>query len=282
MSVWMYPCTLICWCVCSDTHGGAFFSTDTGIGAGGNMGPWTEANAGYDPEACHIVLSSPIPKTMYTWDVYTQVGYTLQDMEALGIADTDAALATRATPHKDSSQGAVVGSTAAGSTTVDPEASGAGKNGFQVRDSKRRRVESGAVLPGSKCAVRQGSPPNAEQDAPSDTKDTAASWQIVAGRLLHRELRHWKDADEALIGDAGAVAIVIDASLGTYKDYSVRMELQGQHTRGMTVLDPRRWEPVHPDTPMLPKNVAVVVAVDAARMKQLYTDTVLVSEPSQR
>eukprot|EP00041_Stephanoeca_diplocostata_P021934 m.519126 g.519126 ORF g.519126 m.519126 type:complete len:250 (+) comp21943_c0_seq28:2078-2827(+) len=124
MSVWMYPCTLICWCVCSDTHGGAFFSTDTGIGAGGNMGPWTEANAGYDPEACHIVLSSPIPKTMYTWDVYTQVGYTLQDMEALGIADTDAALATRATPHKDSSQGAVVGSTAAGSTTVDPEASG--------------------------------------------------------------------------------------------------------------------------------------------------------------
>ena len=36
--------------------------------AGGNCTAWAEANAAYDPEACHIVLTSGIPISMYTWD----------------------------------------------------------------------------------------------------------------------------------------------------------------------------------------------------------------------
>lgn len=71
-----------------------------------------------------------------------------------------------------------------------------------------------------------------------DPKRSADEHDVTHASVLCR------DADEALIGDAGAVAVVIDASLGTCRDYNVRMELQGQHTRGMTVLDPRRWEPV--------------------------------------
>jgi len=41
--------------------------------AGGNYGAWTEANAGYDPEAAHIILTSGIPLIMYPWDLYTSV-----------------------------------------------------------------------------------------------------------------------------------------------------------------------------------------------------------------
>lgn len=56
---------------------------------GGNQKPWTEANAGYDPEATHIVLSSGLPILMYTWDVYTKLIHTTDMMRGMGIMDVD-------------------------------------------------------------------------------------------------------------------------------------------------------------------------------------------------
>jgi pyrimidine-specific ribonucleoside hydrolase len=41
--------------------------------AGGNATSWAEANAFYDPEAAHVVLSAGLPITIYTWDVYLKV-----------------------------------------------------------------------------------------------------------------------------------------------------------------------------------------------------------------
>lgn len=51
--------------------------------------------------------------------------------------------------------------------------------------------------------------------------------------------------DEAMIGDAGAVAVVIDPAscVSKMRRMHVAMEMRGQHTRGMTVVDPRyRYE----------------------------------------
>ena len=48
--------------------------------AGGNASQWAEANAAYDPEATHILLTSEVEVVMYTWDVYLQVDYSVQDL----------------------------------------------------------------------------------------------------------------------------------------------------------------------------------------------------------
>lgn len=58
--------------------------------AGGNASAWAEANARYDPEAAHMVLSSGLPLLIYPWDVFLKVGYTEGELRAMGIADVDA------------------------------------------------------------------------------------------------------------------------------------------------------------------------------------------------
>jgi len=52
--------------------------------AGGNASQWAEANAAYDPEAAHILLTSGVEVTMYTWDVYLQVDYSWRELLRLG------------------------------------------------------------------------------------------------------------------------------------------------------------------------------------------------------
>lgn len=54
--------------------------------AGGNASQWAEANAAYDPEAAHIVLTSQVEVLMYTWDVYLQVDYSLRELYSLRVA----------------------------------------------------------------------------------------------------------------------------------------------------------------------------------------------------
>jgi len=53
--------------------------------AGGNASPWAEANAFYDPEAAHIVLTSGVDILMYTWDVYLKVEITREDLIRAGL-----------------------------------------------------------------------------------------------------------------------------------------------------------------------------------------------------
>ena len=60
--------------------GGAVF-------AGGNASAWGEANAAYDPEAAHIVITTlaalGVPLTMYPWDVYLKVAFSAAEARAV-------------------------------------------------------------------------------------------------------------------------------------------------------------------------------------------------------
>jgi pyrimidine-specific ribonucleoside hydrolase len=55
------------------------------MAVGGNATPWAEANAFYDPEACHVVLTSGLPILMYTWDMYLTVEVSGADLDAMGL-----------------------------------------------------------------------------------------------------------------------------------------------------------------------------------------------------
>jgi len=46
------------------------------VSGGGNARVWSEANASYDPEAAHIMLSSGLPITIYPWDMFMKMTYT--------------------------------------------------------------------------------------------------------------------------------------------------------------------------------------------------------------
>lgn len=59
------------------------------VARGGNATSWGEANARYDPEAAHIVLTSGLPIFMYPWDVFLNVEYTRKELSGLGVADVD-------------------------------------------------------------------------------------------------------------------------------------------------------------------------------------------------
>jgi inosine-uridine nucleoside N-ribohydrolase len=77
-------------------------------------------------------------------------------------------------------------------------------------------------------------------------------------------LRH---ADSVRYNDVPAMAYVIDPSLFTCQDVHVRIETQGQLTRGQTVADLRGQGSA-------PPNVTVAFAVDAARLTQLWVERV--------
>ena len=185
---------------------------------GGNASAWAEANAAYDPEAAHIVLTSGVPITMYTWDVYLKVAYTGPEIDALvaGIEETEA-----------------------------------GEIG----------------VPSSSVSTSSSS---SSSSSPSPSR---RPWSSLAQRLMHRDMRHFQ-MDEAQIGDAGAVAAVIDPSSITTRAVHVAMELTGSHTRGMTVVD-HRAVVFPPDKPKQPANVDLCVGVDASRIKAVFSRVVL-------
>jgi inosine-uridine nucleoside N-ribohydrolase len=93
-------------------------------------------------------------------------------------------------------------------------------------------------------------------------------------------MKHFGEIPAAQIGDAGAVAAAIDPSVLTTKRMHVAVELRGQHTRGMTVVDPREWV-MPPDRPKQPDNVDVSIGVDADAVKRLFTAAVLTPSASQ-
>merc|ERR1711920_348108 len=97
----------------------------------------------------------------------------------------------------------------------------------------------------------------------------------LAARLLFREMRHFA-TPEACLGDAGAVAAAILSGTEniTSRRLHVAMELQGTHTRGMTVCDIRGF--VHPpDEPMKSANADVIMDVKVSAIKDLFSRWVL-------
>lgn len=94
----------------------------------------------------------------------------------------------------------------------------------------------------------------------------------LAGRLLEHQLSRF-GGDRATIGDAGAVASVIDPDGLTTRPRRVRVELAGQYTRGQTVVEePASIDRVTGEPPSA--GVAdVAFAVDGARYRALFLDT---------
>lgn len=104
----------------------------------------------------------------------------------------------------------------------------------------------------------------------------AASAQL-AGRLLGFMLDNFGHA-ETSIGDAGAVASVIEPDGLKTHSWPVRVELTGSWTRGMTVVDqrPTAWieKELAWQRPM-GTTVQVSTAVDVERYRSLFWDTVV-------
>jgi pyrimidine-specific ribonucleoside hydrolase len=98
----------------------------------------------------------------------------------------------------------------------------------------------------------------------------------LAGRLLLHQLDRFGTGN---LGDAGAVAAVIEPAGLTTAPCQVRVELAGRHTRGATIVDRRTW-PAGPPTdafaagPAPASTVDVAFGVDAARYRTLFLDTV--------
>jgi pyrimidine-specific ribonucleoside hydrolase len=98
----------------------------------------------------------------------------------------------------------------------------------------------------------------------------------LAGRLIGHQLAR-TDGRPATIGDAGAVAAVIDPDLLTTERCRVRVECSGEATRGQTVVD-RRAHPGDLEVPVrgLPAaEVDVALGIDADRARALFLDTVV-------
>jgi pyrimidine-specific ribonucleoside hydrolase len=99
----------------------------------------------------------------------------------------------------------------------------------------------------------------------------------LAGRLLKFMMDRF-GRPEATIGDAGAVASVIEPAGLTTERRPVRVELAGQWTRGQTVVDRRSRASIELESPWQPAmgaELAVAVAVDRERYRQIFREAVL-------
>jgi inosine-uridine nucleoside N-ribohydrolase len=101
----------------------------------------------------------------------------------------------------------------------------------------------------------------------------------LAGRLLAHQMDRF-GGEAATIGDAGAVAAVIEPAGLTTTRLPVRVELAGRHTRGQTLCD-RRTSAVDLDNDPAaagydpPGPVDVALGVDGARYRELFLRTLL-------
>lgn len=105
------------------------------------------------------------------------------------------------------------------------------------------------------------------------SRDPAAR---VAGGILAYSCDYFQ-ADYSLIGDAGAVATVIDPDGATAEKAPISVELTGTATRGQTVVDRRSpdqrarstawWQPSEPE-------INVFTQVDVDRYRALFTEAV--------
>jgi pyrimidine-specific ribonucleoside hydrolase len=96
-------------------------------------------------------------------------------------------------------------------------------------------------------------------------------WAQFSGKLMSFDLATF-GLSAAGIGDAGAVITVALPEYTTFQHLHVTIELQGYHTRGMTVVD-KRSIVVEPDKPKMLPNIHVVTNIDVDQFKKFFKDT---------
>jgi len=99
----------------------------------------------------------------------------------------------------------------------------------------------------------------------------------LSGRLLAFMMDNFR-REEATIGDAGAVASVIEPAGLTTEQRPVRVELNGQWTRGQTVVDQRSWASINLEShwqPAMGTSIGVAMAVDRERYRQIFREAIL-------
>jgi len=96
-------------------------------------------------------------------------------------------------------------------------------------------------------------------------------WAQFCGKLMSFDLATF-GLSAAGIGDAGAVITVALPEYTTLQHLHVTIELQGYHTRGMTVVDKRSMV-VEPDKPKMLPNIHVVTNIDVDQFKKFFKET---------
>ena len=172
---------------------------------------------------------------MYTWDVYLKVAFDVVELMAYGCVGAEQVELNLAEGGEEGGEGGEGGKGDEG-----------GEAGEGVKETR----------PSSEPSCRASLP----------------SWTTLSIRLLLRDMRHF-NMSAAHIGDAGAVAAVLCSKAVETKHYHVAVELEGKHTRGMTVCDVRE-EVFPPDQPQEAANVYVAVGVDAEALKAVYAQAV--------
>ena len=110
----------------------------------------------------------------------------------------------------------------------------------------------------------------------ADMVDSDSPSAQLAGRLMDFMLRNF-DRTATSIGDAGAVASVIEPEGLETRRWPMRVELTGTWTRGMTVADQRPGDWVHKESawqPPMGNLVSVSTAVDVERFRTLFRQAV--------
>ncbi len=95
-------------------------------------------------------------------------------------------------------------------------------------------------------------------------------WCWMAGRLLRRGLEHWKGPVSP--PDAAAMGVAIDPTIAQGQMHHVAVETKGQYTRGMTVVDRRKWRAKLVGEKA---NVNVVTHIDTPKYRHLFLSTLL-------
>ena len=102
---------------------------------------------------------------------------------------------------------------------------------------------------------------------------TDTPWCWLAGRLLRKRLDRWHGPLSPC--DVAAMGVAIDPTIAEAEMYHVAVELEGIHTRGMTVVDRRTWHANLKNA--MPPNVNVVIQIDTQRYRNLFKSTLLAS-----
>jgi inosine-uridine nucleoside N-ribohydrolase len=104
-------------------------------------------------------------------------------------------------------------------------------------------------------------------------------WCVMASQIFAKtletmiELGRMDESDRPYVSppDLLAVAVAINASIAEIKDYPVFIEMTGEYTRGMTVIDRRRF--THLDVDTSRSKVAVAMTIDQKKYADLIMNT---------
>lgn len=113
----------------------------------------------------------------------------------------------------------------------------------------------------------------------ADAYDLAALDERGPGALaagLVRFMSRRFDSDSMTIGDAGAVAMLVDPDAVRTQHLPVRVELSGTWTRGRTIVDTRDWtgDMEHDPHGLAHAQVDVALEIDGPRIAKLWLDTI--------